>query len=90
MALQDRSQCAPPDVKVGIQATSFRLKDRTGTPPKGYRVRDLTGSLGVQSIALKPNELTLKGGGAGLAYTLNETSQGRMALGSPINRAWSS
>lgn len=52
----------------------------TGTPPKGYRFRDLTGTLGVQSITLKPNKLTLKGGGAGLGYTLNEASQGRMAL----------
>jgi len=52
----------------------------TGSPPKGYRFRDLSGALGVQSITLKPNKLTLKGGGAGLAYTLDEPSQGRMAL----------
>jgi hypothetical protein len=44
----------------------------------GYRFSDPTGP--IQKIVIKPNSLVVKGGKAGWAYTLNEASQGKVAL----------
>jgi hypothetical protein len=49
----------------------------SGTNPKGYRFR---GSGAIASLTVKADRIVIKGGGATFGYTLDEASQGSVAV----------
>jgi hypothetical protein len=52
----------------------------TAVVPNGYQWKTTSETLGVKSVKVKDDLIAVKGGGVGFAYTLNEPSQGRMAV----------
>jgi hypothetical protein len=61
-------------VPVGLPAAGWRARG-----PNAYKYADAA-TTGITSVILKPDQLAFKGGKAGWSYTLNEPSQGRVAV----------
>jgi YVTN family beta-propeller protein len=61
-------------VPVGLPAAGWRA-----TGPNAYKYTGAA-TTGITSVILKPDQLAFKGGKAGWSYTLNEPSQGRVAV----------
>jgi hypothetical protein len=66
-------------VRVDLPAAGWRS---IGTPlkPKGYQFRDSSPAAPIATVVVKADALTVKGRGAGWAYTLDEAEQGRVAV----------
>ena len=77
---------SPEAVTVALPPTGWTA---LGSPssPKGYRYR---GSGPIRSVVVRPNRIAVKGGRAAWGYTLDEASQGRVAvrLGLGTERPW--
>lgn len=51
-----------------------------GAPVRGYRYRAIDVTAAIQRLSLRADRLSLRGGGSGLDYTLDEPAQGAIAL----------
>jgi hypothetical protein len=61
-------------VPVGLPAAGWRA-----TGPNAYKYKGAS-TAGIITASIKPDQITFKGGKAGWNYTLNEPSQGRVAM----------
>jgi DNA-binding beta-propeller fold protein YncE/mono/diheme cytochrome c family protein len=61
-------------VPVGLPASGW-----SATGPNAYKYKGAS-TAGITSVTFKPDQLAFKGGKAGWSYTLNEASQGRVAV----------
>jgi hypothetical protein len=59
-------------VSVLLPATGWK------TTATGYRYRERNGA--ISRVIVKPDRISIRGGGAGWGYTLDEASQGRVTL----------
>jgi hypothetical protein len=64
---------------VALPATGWTAYD-TNPTPRGYRYRSASTSDAIRRVTIKANKLRVRGGGANWSYTLNEPSQGQMAV----------
>jgi hypothetical protein len=66
-------------VTIHLPASDWRLRG-TASAPKGWEFSGSDPNGPVSRVTVKANELTVKAGKASWGYTLNEPSQGRIAV----------
>jgi hypothetical protein len=69
---------ASDDVTVLLPASGWRRLGNAGDP-RGYRFRS-GGSGPIEGVVVRTDRLVIRGGGESFAYTLDEPSQGRIAV----------
>ena len=66
-------------VTVTLPATGWAAMDDAPTP-RGYKYKSALPTDAITRVTLRPNSIRIRGGKGSWAYTLNETSQGRVAV----------
>jgi hypothetical protein len=66
-------------VTVALPASGWSAVD-TDQTPRGYRYKSASTTAAITRVTLRANLIKIRGGKSDWAYTLNEPSQGRVAL----------
>ena len=66
-------------VTVALPASGWSAMDIAPTP-RGYRYKSASTTAAITRVTLRGNLIKIRGGKSSWAYTLNEPSQGRIAL----------
>jgi hypothetical protein len=66
-------------ITITLPATGWAAMDDAPTP-RGYKYKSASSTDAITRVTLRPNSIRIRGGKSNWTYTLNEASQGRIAV----------